>query len=305
MVVRGSGDNCEAAEWLGWGQEQFVTLELPSHLSKIWLSEGYTHFYFGAVRFALTAHGRKGLPTVARLALLDTRYADYQHVCIGTVETTLNAGTILVTMFPNFNMLIADLQLLPALKFQVQIVGAVPTRITYGATLHYQMVYRIQNYSLDFITPQSPEDALFLQTETNHPSCIYVPRQIPRNELHKLIPETWLTSYEQHHQNSKNAQPIQSTTHHFRRNSKCQVEIMFKRHTQKKPPCFPTQYAFTKAEENIPIYAFDPKGKLIYVQSEDGHMYWDVCSYRKCMRGSKSTRSPSQSSQRKLQMAYK
>ncbi|KAL2498669.1 Uncharacterized protein Adt_24219 [Abeliophyllum distichum] len=196
-------------------QEQFVTLELPSHLPRIWLSKGYTHLHFGAVRFALTAHGRKGLPTVARLALLDTRYADYQHACIGTVETTLNAGTILVTMFPNFNMSISDPQLLTALKFQIQIVGAVPTGITYGATLHYQMVYRIPNHALDFVTPQSTEDALFLQMETDHPSCIYVPRQIPRNELLKLIPDTWLTSYEQHHQNSKNAQPIQSTTHHF------------------------------------------------------------------------------------------
>ncbi|KAL2461529.1 Uncharacterized protein Adt_44949 [Abeliophyllum distichum] len=80
---------------------------------------------------------------------------------------------------------------------------------------------------------------------------------------------------------------------------------MFKREpTQKKPPCFPTQYAFTKAERNIPIYAFDSEGKPIYVQSEDGHMYWDVCSCQKCTKRSRSIRSPNQSSQRKLQMAY-
>ncbi|KAL2543128.1 putative viral movement protein [Abeliophyllum distichum] len=40
-------------------QEQFVTLELPSHFPRIWLYEGYTHLHFGAVQFALTAHGRK------------------------------------------------------------------------------------------------------------------------------------------------------------------------------------------------------------------------------------------------------
>ncbi|KAL2518742.1 putative viral movement protein [Abeliophyllum distichum] len=142
-------------------KEQFIALELPSQLPKVWLSEGYTHLHFGAVRFALTAHGRKGLPTVARMALLDTRYADYQHACIGTVETTLNAGTVLVTMFPNFNMPIADPQLLSALKIQVQIIGAIPAGVTYGSTLHYQMVYRVQNHSLDFVTPQSTEDAIF------------------------------------------------------------------------------------------------------------------------------------------------
>ncbi|KAL2543132.1 Uncharacterized protein Adt_04110 [Abeliophyllum distichum] len=258
-------------------QEQFVTLELPSHLPRIWFSEGYTYFYFRAVRFTFTAHGRKGLPTVARLALLDTRYDDYQHACIGTVETTMKTGTILVTMFSNFNMPIADPQLLMALKFQIQIVGAVPTGITYGAILHYQMTILVASM---------------------------FPRQIPRNDLLKLIPDTCLTSYE-HHQNSKNAQPIQSTTHHFRKNSKGQVEIMFKREpTQKKLPCFTTQYAFTKAEANIPIYAFDSEEKLIYVQFEDGHMYWNICSCRKCTRRSRSTRPPSRSSQQKLQMAY-
>ncbi|KAL2498670.1 Viral movement protein [Abeliophyllum distichum] len=81
---------------------------------------------------------------------------------------------------------------------------------------------------------------------------------------------------------------------------------MFKREpTQKKPPCFPTQYAFTKAEENIPIYALDFEGKPIYVQADDdGHMYWDVCSCRKCTTRSRSTRSLSRSSQQKFRMAY-
>ncbi|KAL2492284.1 hypothetical protein Adt_27912 [Abeliophyllum distichum] len=208
-------------------------------------------------------------------------------------------------MFPNFNMPIADHQLLSVLKIQVQIVSAVPTGIIYGATFHYQMVYRIQNHSLDFLMPQSTEDALFLQMETDHPSCIYVPQQIPRNELLKLIPDTWLISYEQHHQASKNAQPIQSSTHHFRRKSNGQIEIMFKRETtQKKAPCFPTQYAFTKAEANIPIYIFNSEKKPIYVQTNEGHMYWDVCFCRKCTKNSRSTRSTTQSSQQKVHMAY-
>ncbi|KAL2513331.1 Uncharacterized protein Adt_18931 [Abeliophyllum distichum] len=284
--------------------KKFVTLELPSNLPRVWLSEGYTHIYFGAVRFALTARGRKGLPTIARLALLEIRYADYQHACIGTVETTLNAGTILVTMFPNFNTPIADPQLLYALKIQVQIVGVFPSRITYGATLHYQMVYRIQNHSFDFVTPQSTENALFLQMETDHPSCIYVPRQFPRNELLKMILDTWLTSHEQHHQSSKNVQPVQSvqsTTHHFRKKSNGQIEIMFKREpTQKESHVFPLIMPSQKLKPTF-LFMLLIIRKPIYVQTDEGHMYWDVCFYRKCTKKSRST---SQSSQQKLQVAY-
>ncbi|KAL2518739.1 Reverse transcriptase domain-containing protein [Abeliophyllum distichum] len=131
------------------------------------------------------------------------------------------------------------------------------------------------------------------------------PDKIPRNELLKLIPDTWLTSYEQNHQNSKNSQPIQSTTHHFRRNSKGQVEIMFKREpTQKRLPCFPTQHAFTKAEDNIPIHAFDSDGKPIYVQSHEGDSYWDVCFCKRCTKGTRSDSRKARTSQHKLQEEY-
>lgn len=60
---------------------------------------------------------------VARIALLDTRFKQYQHACIATVEITLNAGTIFVTLFPNFNLALSDPHLLDALKVQVQIIG--------------------------------------------------------------------------------------------------------------------------------------------------------------------------------------
>ena len=115
---------------------------------------------------ALTFHARKGLATTARIALLDTRFVDYQHACIGTVETTLNAGTVLITLFLNFCMSLQDPFLLSALKVQIQIVGAVPTVQTYMATLHYQLVYRVQNHSLDFQLPHQTDDALLLQVDS-------------------------------------------------------------------------------------------------------------------------------------------
>ena len=46
---------------------------------------------------------------------------EYQNAVIGTIQTTLNAGTIFVTLFPNFNMSLKDPHLCDALKVQVQI----------------------------------------------------------------------------------------------------------------------------------------------------------------------------------------
>ncbi|GAV77142.1 MP domain-containing protein [Cephalotus follicularis] len=152
-------------------QEHFITLEISKYLPKRWISEGYTHLHFGAVRLALTFHGRKGLPIMSRIVLLDTRFLDYQHACIGTVETTLNAGTIFITLFPNFNMPLSDSYLLSTLKVQIQIVGVPQVNSTFVAILHYQMVHRVQNHALDLAVPQGNEDVLMI-TDTPRPSLL-------------------------------------------------------------------------------------------------------------------------------------
>ncbi|KAH9792631.1 hypothetical protein KPL71_004204 [Citrus sinensis] len=72
--------------------EQYVTLEIPTDLKTNWKREGYTHLHLEGVRLILTLHGRKGLPVTAKIALLDTRFKEYQHVIISTVLTTLHAG---------------------------------------------------------------------------------------------------------------------------------------------------------------------------------------------------------------------
>ena len=104
--------------------ENFITLSLPREFVSSWQKQGYTHLHFGAVRLALTFYGRKGLPVVSRMALLDSRFLEYQHAVIGIVKTTLNAGTVFVILFPNFNMPLKYPHLCDALKVQVQITGA-------------------------------------------------------------------------------------------------------------------------------------------------------------------------------------
>ena len=84
--------------------EQYVTLEIPPELISNWKREGYTHLHIRGVRLILTLHGRKGLPVTSRLTMLDARFIHYQDAVIGTVLTTLHAGSVLLTFYPNFNL---------------------------------------------------------------------------------------------------------------------------------------------------------------------------------------------------------
>ncbi|KAI4325839.1 hypothetical protein MLD38_031203 [Melastoma candidum] len=145
------------------------------------------------------------------MAILDTRFVEYQHACIGTVETTLNAGTVFVTLYPNFCMSLQDPKLLTALQVQLQIYGPQQDPNSIEATLHYQMSYRVQNHALDLKVPDESNDALMITADYHHPStptCLHIPRQISKNELLKLLPEKWVTNYEQLQQHVR---PVQST----------------------------------------------------------------------------------------------
>ena len=99
-------------------------MEISTDLVTNWKREGYTNLHLGGFRLILTLHGQKGLPVTARITLLDTRFKQYQHSVIGTVLTTLHAGSVLLTFYPNFNMSLEDPNLPTTLKVQIQLQGA-------------------------------------------------------------------------------------------------------------------------------------------------------------------------------------
>lgn len=80
------------------------------------------------------------------MTLLDTKFLECQHACIRTVEIILNAGTVFVTLFPNFNLALSYCRQLSVLKVQLEITGAPQTPDSIAANLHYQMIYRVQNH---------------------------------------------------------------------------------------------------------------------------------------------------------------
>ncbi|KAL0289772.1 UNVERIFIED_CONTAM: polyprotein [Sesamum radiatum] len=207
-------------------KEQYVTLSIPPDYISGWKAEGYTHLHLGAVRLVLSYHGRKGLPVTARIALLDTRFLEYEHAVIGTVLTTLNAGSIVVTFFPNFAVSLSDPHVASAFKVQVQITGANQVPASVMATLHHQLVFRLQNHSLDLPNQGSRDAPMVLANSgTEIPTIIQIPRQIQRKDLEKLVPTEWITNYESLQQQHET---VKSTDFRFKRLPDGRVKTIFK-----------------------------------------------------------------------------
>lgn len=191
-----------------YSEEQYVTLEIPSHFPAQWLREGCSHLHFGVVRLALTFYGCKGLPITSRIALLNTRFIEYQHACIVTIQKTFNTGTVFITLYPIFCMPLQDPHLLTALKVQIQTVGAPQVGTTFGNTLHH----RVQNHAIDLTVPNETDEALLINIDIYSIAilCPYPPppppRQISLYKLLKLLPETWVKNYEERQQ--QNQQPV-------------------------------------------------------------------------------------------------
>ncbi|KAH9780741.1 hypothetical protein KPL71_008198 [Citrus sinensis] len=261
--------------------EQYVTLEIPSEFISNWKREGYTHLHLGGIRLILTLHGRKGLPVTARLAMLDTRFKQYQDVVIGTVLTTLYAGSVLLTFYPNFNLSLQDPNLPTTLKVQIQIQGAEQISSAKIATLHHQLVYRLQNHALDLPTPEHHSDTLMVLAESDQiPTIIQIPRQIPRHELIKLMPLEWISNYEQFHNNTA---PIQTSESMFERRQDGTVRMTFKPppSAPQEPPRLSFTYssmitAVQTGQEDLPITRFNSEGYPVYPAKHNGHFLWDA-----------------------------
>ncbi|KAH9792609.1 hypothetical protein KPL71_004192 [Citrus sinensis] len=212
--------------------------------------------------------------------MLDTRFTHYQYAIIGTVLTTLHAGSVLLTFYPNFNLSLQDTNLSIALKVQVQIQGAEQISSAKITTLHHQLVYRLQNHALDLPSPEHHSDALMVLAESDQiPTIIQIPRQIPRHELIQLMPLEWISNYEKFHTNTS---PIQTIESMFERRSDGTVQMTFRPPptAPKEPPRLSFTYsamvtAVQTAQEKLPITGFNSKGYPVYPAKLNGHFLWD------------------------------
>ncbi|KAH9716905.1 hypothetical protein KPL71_021632 [Citrus sinensis] len=204
-----------------------------------------------------------------------------QDAVIGTVLTTLHAGSVLLTFYPNFNLSLQDPNLPTTLKVQIQIQGAEQISSAKIATLHHQLVYRLQNHALDLPTPEHHSDTLMVLAESDQiPTIIQIPRQIPRHELIKLMPLEWISNYEQFHNNTA---PIQTSESMFERRQDGTVRMTFKPppSAPQEPPRLSFTYssmitAVQTAQEDLPITGFNSEGYPVYPAKHNGHFLWDA-----------------------------
>ena len=140
--------------------------------------------------------------------------------------------------------------------------------LTFAATLHYQLAYRLQNHAFDMVVPDIAQsnDVLLIQVDPRMtPMCTFVPRQLNKDQMMSFFLESWITKYEMLHQATK---PIQSKDPLFIRKANGEVETKFLMAPLEKKDVtiFPTQIAMLQpvsndGEDGLQIKAFQEDGK--------------------------------------------
>ena len=261
--------------------EQYVTLNIMPEMITQWKAEGYSHLHLGAVRLVLSFQGRKGLPISAKVALLDSRFTDYEHALIGTVVTTLNCGSVVLTLFPNYAVSLNDPNLSTALKVQLQVTDTHQVTSAIMATLHHQLVYRLQNHALDLQKSGSSNALMVLADADNEVSSVVeIPRQIKKEELQKLIPTQWISNFENL---QKRSELVQATASSFSRLADGRIKTTFQIPEEDAPQTSTSQFMMqpinhkeVKWQEKVPAYSFRPSGHVVSTDRINGHFIWDI-----------------------------
>ncbi|KAI9128681.1 hypothetical protein K1719_000164 [Acacia pycnantha] len=261
-------------------QEQYSTIKIGQDLIDKWKSEGYTHLHFGAIRLVLTLHGRKGLPVTAKVALLDSTYKKYSDSLIGALLTTLSNGSVILTIQPDYNVSIFDRTLPGRLKVQIQITGAEQDSQAIMATLHHQIVYRLQNHALDLSLPNSTTDALVaISNRADDTSIIQIPRQIPKEELAQIMPMEWISNYESlFHGTQTDVHTTTPPTTQDLGNGVTKTIFSRPSTSGPRPPgrLLMLRPAYTPSRKSPPIAWVDQDAKPCFVSHINGHFLWDV-----------------------------
>ena len=179
----------------------------------------------------------------------------------------MNARTVFVTLFPNFNIPLKDPYLCDALKVQVQITRASLVQDTYATTLHYQLAYRLQNHAFDMAVSKMAQtnDALLIQVDPRLTlMCTFISRQLTRDQMISLFPESWITKYEALHQA---VQPIKSNNLFFIRKENGEVKTRFLKASPEKKD---VTVSLTNMAMLQPVPYVGEKGLVIKAFREDG-----------------------------------
>ncbi|XP_019242048.1 PREDICTED: uncharacterized protein LOC109222101, partial [Nicotiana attenuata] len=153
----------------------------------------------------------------------------------------------------------------PYLTEALKIQGAPQAKGSIQATLHHQIAWRVQNHARDLCLPGG-ENALLLNIDATkgNTMCTQIPRQISKDDLVQILPDSWITNYEKLREPEE---PLQSSEPTFTKRSDKTVCICFDHSHLKKP--------------NKTIFScqmIQPKHTTDTYPEPDGEFFWNIQS---------------------------
>ncbi|KAL4299325.1 hypothetical protein AHAS_Ahas17G0089600 [Arachis hypogaea] len=215
---------------------------------------------------------------MANVALLDTTFKEYQHALIGALVTTLSNGSVILTIAPNFTMRLSDPTISQRLKIQIQLVGVIQDSNAKQATLHHQVLYRVQDHALDLKLPNTTEKALFMFIDSaGGPAIVNIPKMITTEELSSIILLEWITDYEKAF--PKEQIDVHTTTPptitHNSDGTNEQADLVERTSFRRINIISPVQVQTTHDQYDPPLHFYENE-KYVYVSHINGHFIWDV-----------------------------
>ncbi|XP_048229515.1 uncharacterized protein LOC125370003 [Ricinus communis] len=126
---------------------------------------------------------------------------------------------------------------------------------------------------------QVTSDALFIMADSGQvPKIVQAPRQLEKEDLHKLIPTEWVTNYEKLH--ASQAKPVQATDPLFVTQKDGTVKFFFTKSKKSSSAPFIFQASIiqpvSRPRKKIPIHSFQSSRHHIYTARIKRHFIWDV-----------------------------
>ncbi|KAJ6949828.1 hypothetical protein NC651_003722 [Populus alba x Populus x berolinensis] len=137
------------------------------------------------------------------------------------------------------------------------------------------MAYRVQNHAFDLVLPVTNDVLLIIVDTYQRATCTHVQRQIPKEDLQKLLPSSWIFNYEKLHQSFV---PKQSTEPEFTKKADGTVEIIFKKGESSTSPLgiFSPFISMMQPAQNpllVPIESFSKDSLPVYSFAHDNYVF--------------------------------
>ncbi|KAI9101626.1 hypothetical protein K1719_023870 [Acacia pycnantha] len=157
------------------------------------------------------------------------------------------------------------------------------------ATLHHQIIYRLQNYSLDLHLPNSTNDALLaISNKADDTSIIQIPRQIPKEELAQIMPMEWISNYEkllhgtQTYVHTSIPPKIQKLSDGVTKTIVSRPSVSGPSNLNPSGRILTLSPAYTPSRKDPSIAWVNQDAKPCYVSHVNGHFLWDVLGSGMC-----------------------